>query len=75
MGILQAAGDEFSRLCHDCAPGIMAVLATVGFFTVLTLLCFVHVPPENGRIVEVMTSLLSGGWASIVAYFFGSRRR
>lgn len=66
--------EALDRRCHDCAPSVMAIASTLGFFAVLTFLCFANVPAENARIVQSMTGLLGGGWTSIVAYFFGSRK-
>jgi hypothetical protein len=49
---------------------ILAVLVTLGFFAVLVVL--LRRPEQNHDVLAVMFGSLTGGWTSIVGYYFGS---
>lgn len=56
----------------DRVPGLLALLLTVGFFGLLGWLVG-HEPPSGSRdILNIMLGSLGTGWATMLAYYFGS---
>lgn len=56
----------------DKVPAVLATVAVVGFFAVLGAL-FVIVPPkDNGDVIYLLMGQVSGAYAMVLAYYFGS---
>lgn len=78
LQIKTAADDRASARAREIAvkdwiPGVLAILVTAGFFSVLTWMLRYGVPKEGGsEALLVMLGALGAAWASIVAYYFGS---
>lgn len=71
------AGDRASARSRemsvkDWTPRVLAIFVTVGFFGLLTMLCFVKLPDPSRDLINIMLGALGGGWLSIIAYYFGS---
>ena len=54
--------------------GIIAVLYTVGFLTLASMLYFFPIPPSNKDALLYLFGILSGVQLSIIAYLFGSSK-
>ena len=57
---------------RDWTPKILATIITVGYFWVLAYMLQHGVPKEGGEALLVMLGALGGGWASMLAYYYGS---
>ena len=63
---------EREMAVKDKIPGALAVILTVGFFGLLGYLV-AHEPPSGSRdILNIMLGSLGTGWATMLAYYFGS---
>lgn len=63
---------EREMAVKDNIPGALAVILTVGFFGLLGYLV-AHEPPSGSRdILNIMLGSLGTGWATMLAYYFGS---
>ncbi|WP_211826823.1 hypothetical protein [Kistimonas asteriae] len=60
------------RALKDKMPGILAVLLTLGFFSVLTAMITGKVAPENEAVLQVMLGALSTAWIGSMQFFFGT---
>jgi len=72
-----AAGDRASAreretAVKDRTPAILAYGLTVGFFGLLTFLCFASVPTTSHDLLVAMTGVLGTAWISCVGYYFGT---
>lgn len=56
----------------DKTPAVLAYAVTVGFFSLLGLMCFHAVPESSQRILDVMVGSLGTAWIGIITYYFGS---
>lgn len=56
----------------DRTPSVLAALVTIGFFALCGLMAF-HAPPvENKDVLILLLGALSGAFATVLAYYFGS---
>lgn len=53
------------------APAL-AIVVTVGFFSMLGVMLFHKSPPESTDVLEIMIGSLGTGWSMVLSYFFGS---
>lgn len=56
----------------DKIPAILAVLITLGFFSVLGYMLLRTIPVSGHDAMLLMLGSLSSAWVSVVAYYFGS---
>jgi hypothetical protein len=57
---------------RDKTPTVLACVVTLGFFGLLTLVCF-HDPPSGMKdILLAMIGTLGTAWVAIISYYFGS---
>jgi hypothetical protein len=66
-----ATSDKVPKLNKLITP-ILGLFVTVGFFGLLTLAAYKAFPPENERMLDIMTGSLGTAWIGIVMYYFGS---
>jgi hypothetical protein len=57
---------------HDKIPSLLAILLTIGFFSVLFALLFFPMTNESSHIIGVMLGALGTAWISCITYYFGS---
>jgi len=57
---------------RDHTPAIGFYAITVGFFTLLALMCFHVIPDANKGVLDVMTGSLGTAWIACVGYYYGS---
>jgi len=72
-----AAGDRDSArqremAVRDWVPGMIAGVIVIGFFGVLGSLLAYGTPDNGGDALLVILGALSSGFASVLAYYFGS---
>lgn len=57
---------------RDFVPGVLAMLLTVGFFSLLGWLVGHEPPAGSATILNVMLGSLGTGWVTMLAYYYGS---
>lgn len=57
---------------RDNLPLLLAMTTTVGFLSLLWLLCFHEIPPSSHDLLLAMVGTVGGAWNMIVGYYFGS---
>jgi hypothetical protein len=57
---------------HDKIPALLAILLTVGFFSILFAIIFFPMSQESSHIIDVMLGALGTAWVSCITYYFGS---
>lgn len=55
-------------------PATLAIMLTVGFFTLLGLMAFKDIPTENKDVLNLMVGSLGTAWITMIAFYFGSSR-
>lgn len=50
----------------------LIVASTVGYFGLVALFFFRHVPPEAKEVLMVTIGVIGNAWGGIVGYYFGS---
>ena len=56
----------------DYTPKVLALLVTIGFFSLLGAFMFIGVPTSTRDILNVMIGALGTAWVAIINYYFGS---
>ena len=51
---------------------ILAIVVTIGFFSLLAYMLKYAVPESNERIMDILLGALATAWVSIVSFFYGS---
>jgi hypothetical protein len=58
----------------DWVTPLLALIITVGFFGLLTMLCCRPVPKANADMINIVLGSLGTAWVGAMAHFFGSSR-
>ncbi len=56
----------------DKIPALLAVMVTIGFFSVLAYMLKYTVPPAGHDAMLLMLGSLGAAWTAVVSYYFGS---
>lgn len=67
----KSARDREART-GDRVPAVLAMLVTIGFFSVLCYMIINGLPESNQEPLLVMLGSLGTAWTGIIAYYFGS---
>lgn len=75
-----AATDEADRASarnreiqlKDRIPALLAIMVTLGFFSVLAFMLFRQVPQTGHDAMLLMLGGLGSAWTAVVSYYFGS---
>lgn len=59
---------NFKELFQYCLGGMIVI----GFFTLIVVLIYKGIPPDNKDTFTLLIGALIGSFTSIVGYFFGS---
>ena len=51
---------------------VLAVVVTVGFFSLLAYMLKYEVPQSNERIMDILLGALATAWISVISFFYGS---
>jgi ABC-type Na+ efflux pump permease subunit len=57
---------------NKIAMYILAGIIVIGFFVLMYILMFVHIPIENVNTANLAIGALIGSFTNIIGYFFGS---
>lgn len=57
---------------QDWTPKALGIAVTIGFFSLIGVLCMFTIPQENIRVVDVMLGSLGTAFLTVVAFYFGS---
>ncbi|HWK45142.1 MAG TPA: hypothetical protein VNT30_10490 [Stellaceae bacterium] len=57
---------------RDWVAPTLAIGITLGFFGLVTFLCFRDVPAATRDLLNILIGSLTGAWTGVVAYYFGS---
>lgn len=57
---------------RDKIPAVLAILLTVGFFSVLSAMMFLPIETDARPIIDVLLGALGTAWISCITYYFGS---
>ena len=68
----RASARERHKKVRDNMPGILAILLTLGFFSVLSTMITGHADPANEAVLQVMLGALSTAWIGSMQFFFGT---
>ncbi|HEV2673372.1 MAG TPA: hypothetical protein VGV37_02455 [Aliidongia sp.] len=68
----RASAREREAAVRDWIPGILAMVMTCGFFSLLALLSLREVPASSQQLLNTMVGVLGTAWVAMVAYYFGS---
>ena len=60
------------NIAHLKMTALMAILTTVGFFGILTVILFVGIPETNKDAFNVLLGTLTTAWIAVITYYFGS---
>lgn len=56
----------------DATPKVLAGVVTVGYFAVLAYMLQNGIPERGGEALLILLGGLGGGWATILAYYYGT---
>ena len=59
-------------ITKDKIPAALALLLTLGFFGVLTLMMLYPIQQSAQGVIDVMLGSLGTAWISVIGYYFGS---
>jgi hypothetical protein len=57
---------------RDYIPSIIAIMITLGFFSVLAIMMFYPIQADASNVIDVLLGALGTAWISCVSYYFGS---
>ncbi len=59
-------------VAKDNIPAVLAIMLTLGFFSVLAAMMFYPIQQGIKGVIDVMLGSLGTAWISVVTYYFGS---
>jgi hypothetical protein len=59
---------------RDYIPSALAILLTVGFYSVIGCLFFIPIQSTAKEIADIMLGSLGAAWLSMINYYFGSSK-
>lgn len=68
----ERASDHTIRTVSAVIRTTLAVLTTIGLFSVIAFMLLYPLPDEGHDAMMLLTGALAGGWATILGYYFGS---
>ena len=60
------------QVMKDRFPDLLAVVVTIGFFSVLAVHLFCQIPEGNKTFLNIMLGALAGVWLDCMRFYFGS---
>lgn len=57
---------------NDITPKLLAIVVTIGYFSILGYILSEGVPEKGGDALILMLGALGAGWAGILNYYYGS---
>jgi hypothetical protein len=68
----RASARQRQASMKDWTPTVLALLVTVGFFGMMSVMTFRDLPIDNKDMLNVMLGSLGAAWVAVVSYYFGS---